>query len=173
MKSYLRLMIENDLELVLSWRNNPQISKYMYNKGVINFEEHRKWFLKSVKSLDIKLLVFEIDNQRVGFMQFKIDLANNKGEWGFYLSPDAPPGVGSIMGNHGIKYAFNELKLDQLCGEALEYNKKSINFHKKLGFSVDTSITKKHFDGDNYHNIIGFKYLIKDWQKDKSKGDLS
>ena len=54
-----------------------------------------------------------------------------------------------------------------------EYNEKSINFHKKLGFSIDTTITKKHFDGDNYHNIIGFKYLIKDWQKDKNKGDLS
>jgi UDP-4-amino-4,6-dideoxy-N-acetyl-beta-L-altrosamine N-acetyltransferase len=173
MISNLRLMIENDLELVLSWRNNPQISKYMYNKGVINFKEHRKWFLKSVKSLDTKLLVFEIDSQRVGFMQFKIDHAYNKGEWGFYLSPDAPPGVGSIMGNHGIKYAFNELKLDQLCGEALEYNKKSINFHKKLGFSIDTSITKKHFDGDNHYNIIGFKYLIRDWHKAKSKGDLS
>ena len=172
MKSKLRSMKETDIELVLSWRNNPNISKYMYNQHLISLKEHKKWFFRSLESQYLELLIFELDDQREGFMQFKIDHNNQKGEWGFYLSPNATTGVGSIMGNHGLKYAFEKLQLEYLFGEAMEYNEKSIKFHRKLGFTIDKSFKKTHFDGKSYHNIIGFKYPLKDWEKNKLRREF-
>lgn len=165
MRSQLRRMKDSDLEKVLSWRNNSKISKYMYNQHTINIKEHREWFFKAAASSDIELLIFELDGHSRGFMQFKKEIINNAGKWGFYLSPDAPKGIGRIMGNHGLEYAFKKLDFENLYAEAIEHNVRSINFHLNLGFSIEKKIKKTHFDGLDYHNIISFVLSKKDWQQ--------
>ena len=40
----VRLMTLSDIELVLSWRNHPDIRKWMRSKHVISRSEHVNWF---------------------------------------------------------------------------------------------------------------------------------
>lgn len=55
------------------------------------------------------------------------------------------------MGNHGLNYMFKKLHLNNLQVEVLEWNERSINFYKKLGFKIDLSVKRKYFDGNKYN----------------------
>ena len=45
----LRPLMEQDLEMVLQWRNHPEINRYMYNQTAISWEEHRQWFFRPAR----------------------------------------------------------------------------------------------------------------------------
>jgi len=163
-------MLISDLEMVLSWRNDLSIRKYMYSQHKIQYEEHEQWFARSSQSAEIKLLIFEIDAERLGFIQFKLnDKCDGVGEWGFYVSPQAPPGTGLMLGRQGVAYAFRELKLHKLYGKAIAYNQKSINFHKKLGFRCEDTQREHYFDGSDYHDVIVFGFLSEHWFSNKKE----
>ena len=164
----LRSMLVGDLEMVLSWRNDLSIRQYMYSQHKIQYKEHEQWFARSSQSAEIKLLILEIDTESLGFIQFKLnDKRDGVGEWGFYVSPQAPPGTGSMLGRQGVAYAFKELKLRKLYGKAIAYNQKSINFHKKLGFSYEDTLREHYFDGSDYHDVIVFGFMSEDWFSNK------
>ena len=110
------------------------------------------------------MLIFEIETRGLGFIQFKIiEEINRIGEWGFYLSPQAPPGTGSVLGQDGLSYAFQDLKLQRLYGKAIVFNQKSIKFHKKLGFSFQDTLKEHFFDGKKNHDVIVFSLFNEGW----------
>jgi UDP-4-amino-4,6-dideoxy-N-acetyl-beta-L-altrosamine N-acetyltransferase len=161
--NYVRKMVEADLELVLSWRNHPDVRKYMYTQHEIAFEVHKSWFKNAICDDRQHLLIFEQNNNPLGFI--KINQINKWGvaDWGFYLSPDAPKGTGRSLGKEALNYAFKCIFLHKVCGQSLGFNERSINFHLKLGFKQEGTLRQQHFDGQKYHDIVHFGLLATEW----------
>lgn len=157
-------MVSNDLEKVLSWRNHPDVRRYMYSQHQISIDEHTKWFALASVDPDKHLLIFEIEKKPLGFVNISQVKPGGIAEWGFYTAREAPKGTGTKLGMVVLQYAFETLKLHKLYGEVLAYNKPSINFHKKLGFQQEGELRDHYFDGQQYHNIECFGLLAKDWQ---------
>jgi UDP-4-amino-4,6-dideoxy-N-acetyl-beta-L-altrosamine N-acetyltransferase len=159
----VRKMVEADLEIVLSWRNHPDVRKYMYTQHEIPLEEHRNWFKNAICDDRRHLLIFEQNNNPLGFIN--INQINQRGvaDWGFYLSPDAPKGTGRSLGKVALNYAFKCIFLHKVCGQALGFNERSINFHLKLGFKQEGTLRQQHFDGQTYHDIVCFGLLATEW----------
>ena len=42
----LRILQEDDIELVRKWRNSSSVASYMYNESVITKKEQKNWFKK-------------------------------------------------------------------------------------------------------------------------------
>ena len=137
MKPRLRYMTENDLPLVLCWRNHPDIRNYMFQNHIISIEEHLAWYKHASQQSDIELLIFEGYDAPQGVVNIKIEEAYNTGSWGFYTAPDAPKGSGKIMGQLVLDYTFNHLELRKLRGQAYSFNDPSIGLHQSLGFSLE------------------------------------
>jgi RimJ/RimL family protein N-acetyltransferase len=85
-------------------------------------------------------------------------------DWGFYAAPAAPKGSGRQLGHAALSHAFTQLKLHKVCGEALAYNQRSIQFHQSLGFQQEGTFRDQHFDGERYHHVICFGLLSYEWQ---------
>lgn len=160
----LRAMHAGDLAQVLAWRNHIDVRRYMYTQHEINFEEHSQWFASASQDLSRHLLIFEINNISMGFINIKKSAEGHIADWGFYASPQAPKGTGKALGLAALKYAFKEIGLYKLCGQAIGHNERSIKFHKSLGFKAEGVLRQQHFDGQNYHDIHCFGILASDWQ---------
>lgn len=159
----VRSMTHADLELVLAWRNHPEVRRYMYTQHEITIEEHQRWFERSRHNQKKHLLIFEINQQPLGFVNFHEAGTFGIADWGFYVAPDAPKGIGQELGCAALNYAFNDVKLHKVAGEALAFNERSIKFHKSLGFQEEGLLRDHHCDGVNYHNVICFGLLSHEW----------
>jgi UDP-4-amino-4,6-dideoxy-N-acetyl-beta-L-altrosamine N-acetyltransferase len=158
-------MAHADLERVLAWRNHPDVRRYMYTQHEITLDEHQRWFERTLPDPKKHLLIFEVDQQPLGFVNFTETSNGGIADWGFYAAPDAPNGSGRQLGRAALSHAFDQLKLHKICGQALAYNERSIKFHQSLGFQHEGCSREQHFDGKRYHNIISFGLLCHEWQR--------
>lgn len=161
--SDVRPMNEGDLAKVLSWRNHPEVSRYMYTQHEISIDEHARWFARVSKDPSWHLLVFEIDTNPAGFINIHQIASGGIADWGFYAAPDAPKGTGRALGQAALRYAFEAAELHKLCAQALAFNERSIRFHLNLGFQREGVLRQQHFDGQQYHDVVCFGLLASEW----------
>lgn len=140
----LRELTRMDLPMVLTWRNNLEVRKYMYTQHEISLSEHTNWF-ESLDSNNTKYYICEIDNIPIGVVNFtNLKNSNRQAMWGFYSGDLSRRGVGKTMETVALNHAFTKLNLEKLNCEVLSNNMSVVNFHRKFGFSVE-GIFKDHF----------------------------
>lgn len=162
----IRTMASDDLPLVLSWRNHPEVRRYMFTQHEISLQEHESWFYKACQDPKRSLLIIEEGMQPLGYVQLNKVMRQGVADWGFYLRPDAPKGSGIKLGVVALNYAFEFLNLHKVCGQAVESNQRSINFHQRLGFTHE-GILREHQPIDGvYHSLFCFGLLAREWKPD-------
>lgn len=125
----LRPMTEEDLPLVLKWRNDPAVRVTAVDQTPISFETHLGWF-KAISSGE--KYIFTEDSKPIGVL-----LINVLDYWSFYLDPSIPKknGYGQIMLSLGISL-FKRQGRRVINAHVKETNIPSLNLHKKLGFKI-------------------------------------
>lgn len=168
-----RISLENVtdeyLELILNWRNQDHIRNLMYHHEPIRLEDHLKWFsnIKNDKKKRVKL--FCIDQIPYGVVNLtNINQDNQTCEWGFYIGPGyVPKGSGTLLGYTALRYIFDEKQMRKLTAEVLGFNRKSLHFHKKLGFSEE-GILREHIIRENQLiDIHLYAFFKETWEKQK------
>lgn len=163
----VRQMNEGDLEQVLTWRNHAEVRRFMYTQHDISIEEHARWFARASQDPDRHLLVFEINTTPLGFINIIQIASGGIADWGFYLAPDAPKGTGQALAQAALRYAFEAAGIKKLCGQALAFNERSVRFHLNLGFQREGVLRQQHFDGHQYHDVVCFGMLAREWNQAK------
>lgn len=161
---HIRAVSEDDLPMLLAWRNHPDVRRFMFRQHEIGMDEHRSWFAQ--KSLDAsrRLLIVEDAKQAIGYVQFSQVADGGVAHWGFYTSPDAPKGSGRKLGVLALNHAFGYLKLHKVCGQAIGSNQVSIAFHQRLGFVLEGILRDQQLIEGDYHNLHCFGLLASEWQ---------
>lgn len=167
----VRVVAYEDLAMLLSWRNHESVRRYMLTQHEITIEEHEQWFAKVIAEGKRCLLIVEEDGRPFGFAQLNNRDAGSIAEWGFYIRPDASKGSGLKLGGAILDYAFGELNLHKVCGQAIDFNAASIAFHRRLGFSQEGVLREQAKVNDSYHNLICFGLLSNEWNDDKYLGN--
>ncbi|WP_256222705.1 UDP-4-amino-4,6-dideoxy-N-acetyl-beta-L-altrosamine N-acetyltransferase [Pseudomonas sp. Pf153] len=160
----VRTMTTDDLQAVLAWRNHPDIRRYMYTQHEISLEEHCAWFNRASSDPNKHLLIFEMNGISRGFINFTEHPSSRVADWGFYVAPRAEKGTGRQLGEAALEYAFHFLNLHKVCGQALNFNERSIRFHRSLGFQQEGTLRDQHYDGEHYHAVICFGLLSTEWR---------
>ena len=121
-------------EMILKWRNHPDIRKWMYNQDEIKLEEHLN-FIDSLKLRKDKLyFLVKKEDEFIGVIDF-LDLDKKEIFYGIYSNPNSKiMGVGRILNEISIDFAFNSLKAHKLKLEVFEDNIQVRNLHKKYKF---------------------------------------
>ncbi len=166
----LRKIGENDLELMLSWRNHPTIRLNMFSQSVIELEKHKLWFeLESKKSDSEWLMFIDEGNTPRGVVYFtEMDRVSQNAFWGVYTAFDAPPGTGTKMGREALEYYFNDLGFHKLNAEVLKSNQRSYYFHRKLGFQVEGVLRENYFGQLGYEDITYLGIIDFEWESVRS-----
>jgi UDP-4-amino-4,6-dideoxy-N-acetyl-beta-L-altrosamine N-acetyltransferase len=155
--------------MVLAWRNHSSVRGCMLTQHEISPEEHRNWFVRVNEDKTRQQLIVLAGTDPLGFVQFNQVCQGGIADWGFYVRPDAPKGSGSKLGQAALAYAFKNLGLHKVCGQAIENNVTSIAFHQKLCFREEGRLREHQRIADQYHTLFLFGLLAKDWQESQIK----
>jgi UDP-4-amino-4,6-dideoxy-N-acetyl-beta-L-altrosamine N-acetyltransferase len=156
-------MHQGDLEVVLAWRNHPNVRDHMFTRHAISRQEHQAWFERSRSDARKHLLIYEASGVPLGFVSLGLGSHERVADWGFYAAPEAPKGTGQRMGRAALDHAFGLLALHKVCGRAIETNEASIRLHARLGFQLEGLLREQHFDGQNFRAVLCFGLLAREW----------
>lgn len=160
-----RSIEEQDLPLLLQWRNSERIRKAMFGGETITWSEHVQWFLNAANHPEHVHLIYEHDGVAVGAVNFtRIDRSSGRCLWGFYLGVEGlPRGTGFQMGCQALEHAFQHLHMRKVSGEVLADNPVSIRFHQKLGFVQEGHFRQHILKNAVYHDVVFFSLLKEQW----------
>ena len=178
MTKALRDVVPSDSEMLLAWRNLPEVSKYMYTDHEITRAEHDEWFARVLNDLTKRFWILMVDGADVGLVNVTdIDLHNSRCTWAFYIAETAQRGrgVGAFAEFEVLRYVFEELRLNRLWCEVLDFNTSAQKMHRRFGF-VHEGTRRQHImkDGE-YHDVEVFSILKEEWDKgcDALESDLT
>ena len=161
----LRPLAEQDLDMMLAWRNAPEVRRNMYTKHEITVAEHQAWFERMKDDASARWFIHEdTTGQPDGVVYFtQLQTSNRSAFWGFYAAPDALPGTGTRMGLDALDRAFTVLGLHKLNAEAIAKNEASLRFQEILGFKEEGLFRDFHFDGQSFVDVVRLGILATEW----------
>ncbi len=165
----IRAMMEDDLHMVLAWRNHSDVRRFMFSPHEITLAEHREWFARARHDTTRRLLIVEISKKALGFVQFSQVVEGATAEWGFYVSPEAPKGSGRMLGVAALNYAFDKLNLKKVSGQVISSNQSSVAFHQRMGFALEEVLPNKQLINGKYCSLHCFGMLAADWHPENFK----
>ncbi|MBW2647156.1 MAG: UDP-4-amino-4,6-dideoxy-N-acetyl-beta-L-altrosamine N-acetyltransferase, partial [Deltaproteobacteria bacterium] len=163
----LRPMNKKDIELVLEWRNRPEIRNNMYTTHVISKEEHYAYFENVWNDITKKYFICEThDGNPAGVVNFtNIDTKNKTAFWAFYSGDLKMRGVGKWMEYLALNYAFESMDLHKLSCEVLDFNYAVVAFHREFGFKIEGIFRRHHYTGDRFADVYRLSMFREDWLK--------
>jgi UDP-4-amino-4,6-dideoxy-N-acetyl-beta-L-altrosamine N-acetyltransferase len=157
---------EEHLLLLAKWRNNPNVSSMLFDRGKFTIAKQRTWFEKNKKDkLRKQFIIVENKTQKpIGTVNLmNIDYENLHCDWGYYIGE-----AQYRMGGHAVeaeylilKYAFCELGMNKVYCQTLSYNSKVISIHSKFGFKTD-GILREHYKENGSFSDVVLMSILKD-----------
>ncbi len=167
----LRNLEEKDLDLVLNWRNSPEIRGVSQSDHIISQEEHRDWFERHRRGKTSKLFLFEVKGRPSGCVNFTDwDSQSLRARWGFYLAPqELQKGLGLAMGYLALETIFEKLKLQKVTAEVLATNQRGLSYHRKLGFFEEGLLKKQILRGSDFVDVHLMAHFKDHWEKKRAQ----
>lgn len=166
----IRPVTQDDKDIVLCWRNHPDVRAMMLSSEVISPEIHDSWWNNTLKNPERQILIFERENKPLGVITIYAWNSQEKTAWwGFYLNSSALSNNEKItvwlaLEQAVIAYAENTLSIYELYCESLRKNILVWQLHKRCGFiEIDTPTEATQTD----KSVIYMKYVFA-----KNKPDL-
>jgi UDP-4-amino-4,6-dideoxy-N-acetyl-beta-L-altrosamine N-acetyltransferase len=152
----------DDLPEILSWRNSPEVRKFMYTRSEIALKDHLVWWNKISQNPKYIYLIYEYEGVPMGVVSFShIDFVNKNCSWAFYAAPKAIFGVGPRMEFLAIEFAFSTLRMHKLYCQVLDFNVAVVNLHQKFGFLMEGVLKKHHLYDGRFIDIIQLGLISK------------
>jgi RimJ/RimL family protein N-acetyltransferase len=170
----LRPARDSDRDVVLRWRNHPEVRAVSLTRHEITPQEHAAWWGRTVVDLDdrvdpeSRVLIYERRDIPSGVVTFfDLDRANASGSWGYYLDLVGLEESGQLLmawieiQREAIRYAFEELGLTILQGEVVASNTAVRQLNRRHRFEeLDTY--QRDIDGTPT-DVIRIQLRAQDW----------
>ena len=151
---------------VLAWRNSPAVAAYMYSDHIITEAEHARWLAAALNMQDRQAWIVTLDSAPVGLATLaRIDQANHKCDWAYYLADPAVRGrgVGAQVEFTVIDHVFGALGLNKLWCEVLAENEAVWRLHEGFGFEREALFRQHVCKGGRLLHVIGLGLLADGW----------
>lgn len=147
----LRPITEDDLPVILHWRNHPDVRRVMFTDHEITPAEHRAWWKRVKADPKMQLYLFSHNGEPAGMVQyFDIDNGSRTCHWGYYLDNYQQRDMTSrlqcwlALEQEAVAKAFDDIGCGRLICETFEFNREVLQIHRKFGFSeVETILREK------------------------------
>ncbi|MHA6327196.1 UDP-4-amino-4,6-dideoxy-N-acetyl-beta-L-altrosamine N-acetyltransferase [Roseivivax sp. CAU 1753] len=166
----LRQFRDDDLEMVLPWRNMPSVRANMYTQHEISLSEHIEWWRQKKNCRSEAYFIYEHSGEPQGVVSFSnFDDTAGTSFWAFYAGPAAPKGTGTIMEYLALELYFSKFRMRKLSCEVLAFNVPVLNLHRKFGF-LQEGCFKEHvrIDGQ-YVDVHRLALFGTSWRKDSER----
>lgn len=130
---------DTEKEMILSWRNHPDIRTWMLHSDEISMEEHLHFIQSLENRSDKRYFLVKNADDYLGV----VDLTNItaiSAELGIYSNPYLH-GVGRLLMSVLIDYALKTLKLTKLIANVFSNNERAKQLYSTFDFTETNRIT--------------------------------
>lgn len=168
----LRPIQENELEMIMNWRMQPEITKYMYTDPELTIEKQLTWFRSLKTKNDTFIFMIEVDSIPCGILNItNIDYINKRCTWGYYMAVKEKRSLPLAMSLEWnlYDYVFDVLDMNKLIGEIFSFNKGVIGIHKKCGSSVEGVLKQHILKNGTFYDVTVAGILRDTWYEIRPK----
>ncbi|MDY2837976.1 MAG: GNAT family protein [Bilifractor sp.] len=163
----LREITKKDTDLIVKWRNNPNVMKNFIFRERFTPEMHNHWLDTKVASGEViqYIIVDRGSNTEIGSVYFRdIDKKSNSAEYGIFIGEDnyRGKGLGTETAKLFINYGFETLKLHRIFLRVIAENKAAFHAYKSAGFKQEGYMRDMVKLDDEYKDIIFMSILETD-----------
>ena len=157
-KSIIRAVNLEDIKYLLDWREDPEISFLLGRDLPISFENQKRWYEKTFNDDSKKKFIIETKDKKIigmiGIMN--IDFKNRHCECGITIGDKEYWGEGFAVDslNIIIKFLLEEWNMNRIYTRIYEYNEKSLNLFKSLGFVFDGKLKDFIFTDNKFYDMF-------------------
>jgi UDP-4-amino-4,6-dideoxy-N-acetyl-beta-L-altrosamine N-acetyltransferase len=136
----LRDATDADRDMVLRWRNHPQVRGASFTTHQIGPGEHERWWSSMRADAARRLLIYEHGGAPSGVATFVTDAGAAAATWGFYLDIEGLNRRGELLPawigieRESASYAFEKVGVSVLRGDVLASNAAVRRLHRRCGF---------------------------------------
>lgn len=135
----LRAIRETDLEDIMRWRMDEDITRYMNTNPKLTLEGQKKWLAGIRTSTDVRYWLIEVDGQPAGVINLTgLDNAEGNLGWAYYVGEKRLRSIQTALSLEMsmYDYAFDVLKKKAVYGDIFSLNKGVIQLHKLCGCEI-------------------------------------
>lgn len=135
----LREIREDDLERIMRWRMDKEITRYMNTDPELDLEKQKKWFASIQSDPDVAYWLIQVEGQSAGVIDLK-GLSREDGNigWAYYMGEKRLRSMKTALSLEmsAYDYAFSELKKQAVYSDVFSLNRGVIQLHKLCGCEI-------------------------------------
>lgn len=144
---------QENLEKMVHWRNDPEVSSFMFDRSQFTLSNQLIWFQNILNDKTRVQFIIRIKESEIPIgvaNLMNLDHYQKTCEWGYYIGEvNYRLSCFAIEAQYlMIEYVFETLKMENLYCKTLMTNKKMITLNHKFGFS-DKNIFDVTINGTN------------------------
>ena len=165
----LRAITQEDSILLFNMINDPDLEQMLGGSSYpVSMEKQVEWIQSQEEKKNILRCIIakkESEKQGVGTIILS-DIDRKNGTAQIHIKMDKVLGQRKGYGTDALKtivqYAFNEMRLNCIYADVLEYNVPSQKLFEKCSFTKDGILRSRIYKNGGYRNIISYSLLKKD-----------
>lgn len=162
----LRAIEQEDLSLLMIWRNQPEYRKYFREYRELSSLHQENWFENKVmkdSNTEMFSIIDLVSDELIGACGLcYIDWINRNADFSIYIGKDHlyidevyAIDAARVM----IKYGFEELNLHRLWAEIYDFDVKKQRMFETLGFSFEGRHKEQHWTEGKWCDSLYYGYV--------------
>lgn len=173
MEVSLRRIEEKDLEKIMRWRMDPEITRYMNTDPVLTPEGQKKWLSRIDGDPSVRYWLISVDGLDAGVMNLAdLDFQKRESNWGYYIGEKRARSLklSLCLEWNLYDYVFETLRLERLYNEVLSANEGVVKLHVMCGSHID-GIYKEHVEKNGVkYDVTAISITDREWREKKAAG---
>jgi UDP-4-amino-4,6-dideoxy-N-acetyl-beta-L-altrosamine N-acetyltransferase len=161
----LRDLEDDDVDLLFTWRNEPEVDRWMYSVPP-TLDAHRAWFAAFVADPDRKGWIILRDGGPCGSLTLEgLVSAQRRAKWGWYIG-DAEArgrGAGRAAQALGLDEAFGAYGLQKVWSEIRAENETAVKAQTWAGFRREGYLRRHAYKHGQFRDVALMSILKEEW----------
>lgn len=166
----VRPIVESDLENIMNWRMDPDITRYMNTNPKLTLEGQKKWFAGIQQNTDVRYWIIEVDGVAAGVINLTgLNREDGVLGWAYYVGEKKLRSMKLALALEMslYDYIFEELGKNALIGDIFTLNKGVIALHLLCGSRI-VEEKKAHVEKEGVRYDVTFMEMTAGrWQEVK------
>lgn len=167
----LRRIQESDLENIMCWRMDEDITRYMNTNPRLTLEGQRKWLASIRENPDVSYWVIMVDGQDAGVINLT-GLTNPSGDlgWAYYVGEKKLRSIKTALSLEMsmYDYIFDVLDKNALYSDVFTLNQGVIKLHLLCGCEIVEEKYNHVYKEGVYYDVTYMRMTKERWQKIRS-----
>ena len=164
----LRAIREDDLEDIMRWRMDEDITRYMNTNPKLTLEGQKKWLASIRENPDVAYWLIEVEGEGAGVINLT-GLTNPEGDlgWAYYMGEKRLRSIRTALALEMSMYdhVFDELHKRAVYGDIFTLNQGVIALHKLCGCEIVCE-KKNHVCKEGvYYDVTFMRMTAEHWRE--------